>query len=239
MKTSELIKIGSIFIISAVLLILVQLGFELLSLRYQDDLEYQYIVVTLLNLVWYLGMALSFYFAIKPSLKLEFASFKALKTYEKAFFVVRGLLLMYAVQIGVTLVLDALNVFDVSNNQEAIVTLAGIGPLTQISLILFSVFLAPFTEEILFRRVLYKWLEKKSSRVLAVLLASILFGLIHGLTELSNPIVLLPYVAVGIILQIFYIRSQTLFVPIIMHSVFNLVGVTVILITTYFPSVLS
>lgn len=239
MKTSELIKIGSIFIISAVLLILVQLGFELLSLRYQDDLEYQYIVVTLLNLVWYLGMALSFYFAIKPSLKLELASFKALKTYEKAFFVVRGLLLMYAVQIGVTLVLDALNVFDVSNNQEAIVTLAGIGPLTQISLILFSVFLAPFTEEILFRRVLYKWLEKKSSRVLAVLLASILFGLIHGLTELSNPIVLLPYVAVGIILQIFYIRSQTLFVPIIMHSVFNLVGVTVILITTYFPSVLS
>ena len=239
MKTSELIKIGSIFIISAVLLILVQLGFELLSLRYQDDLEYQYIVVTLLNLVWYLGMALSFYFAIKPSLKLEFASFKALKTYEKAFFVVRGLLLMYAVQIGVTLVLDALNAFDVSNNQEAIITLAGIGPLTQISLILFSVFLAPFTEEILFRRVLYKWLEKKSSRVLAVLLASILFGLIHGLTELSNPIVLLPYVAVGIILQIFYIRSQTLFVPIIMHSVFNLVGVTVILITTYFPSVLS
>lgn len=239
MKTSELIKIGSIFIISAVLLILVQLGFELLSLRYQDDLEYQYIVVTLLNLVWYLGMALSFYFAIKPSLKLEFASFKALKTNEKALFVVRGLLLMYAVQIGVTLVLDALNAFDVSNNQEAIITLAGIGPLTQISLILFSVFLAPFTEEILFRRVLYKWLEKKSSRVLAVLLASILFGLIHGLTELSNPIVLLPYVAVGIILQIFYIRSQTLFVPIIMHSVFNLVGVTVILITTYFPSVLS
>jgi membrane protease YdiL (CAAX protease family) len=184
-------------------------------------------------------MAFGFYFAISTGLKLEFLTYKELSKSEKRMFIIRGLIYMYVVQIVVTLILDAFNLFELSNNQEAINALAAVGPLTQIFLVIFAVFLAPFTEEILFRRTLFNFIKKNSTPFLAVLLSSILFGLIHGLTELSNPVVLLPYVAVGIVLQYFYIQSKTLMVPMIMHALFNLIGVVVILVTTYFPAILS
>jgi len=236
---SEIFKILLIFILSTVILIVLQVLFELFSPRFNEDLDFSYVVVTMLNLIWYLLMAFGFYFAISSSLKQEYNAFKSMKKSERRIFIVRGLIYMYAVQIFVTLLLDAFNLFELSNNQEAINALATVGPMTQIFLVIFAVFLAPFTEEILFRRTLFSFIKKNSTPFLAVLLSSILFGLIHGLTELSNPVVLLPYVAVGIVLQIFYLKSKTLVVPIIMHALFNLVGVIVILLTTYFPSLLS
>jgi len=236
---SEIISILSIFILSTLILIVLQVLFELFSPRFNNDLDFAYIVVTGLNLIWYLLMAFGFYFAISTGLKLEFLTYKELSKSEKRMFIIRGLIYMYVVQIVVTLILDAFNLFELSNNQEAINALAAVGPLTQIFLVIFAVFLAPFTEEILFRRTLFNFIKKNSTPFLAVLLSSILFGLIHGLTELSNPVVLLPYVAVGIVLQYFYIQSKTLMVPMIMHALFNLIGVVVILVTTYFPAILS
>lgn len=236
---SELVKIVSIFLGSFIIVLGIQMGFELFSVPFQENVTYRYQIITLINLFWYISMATGFYVAIAPKLNEEFQTFTKYSKRIRRVFIVRGLLLMYAVQIGITIILDLLNMFEVSNNQMAILELAGVGPLTQISLVLFSVFLAPFTEEILFRRVLFKWLEAKSSHILAIILASILFGFIHGLTELDNPIVLLPYIGVGVVLQIFYIRSKTLMVPVAMHALFNFIGVTVILITTYFPSLLA
>lgn len=234
-KFPEIVKILSIFTISSVLLILIQSLFVIFDPNLSENSAYQYTLLTILNTFWYVSMAVLFYLAIKSALKLEFKHFKEMAKNERRVFIIRGLLTMYVVQILVTLLLDSLGLFEVSNNQEAILSLVEVGPFTQILLVIFAVFLAPFTEEILFRRTLFKWLKKMSTPLLAVLLSSILFGLIHGLTELNNPIVLLPYIGVGIVLQVFYIKSGSLIVPMIMHASFNLIGVIFILIATYVP----
>lgn len=81
-----------------------------------------------------------------------------------------------------------------------------------------AVVLAPLTEELVFRAVLYGWMRRAGGMIGAALVSGILFGLAHldVRMALANSIM-------GVVLALVYERSRSLWVPIAMHFVNNLI----------------
>ncbi len=79
-----------------------------------------------------------------------------------------------------------------------------------------SIILAPIAEECFFRGLIYPCLKKYLGVVFAALLCGLLFGAIH----MSLPQTI-PLSVFGVLLCFAYERSQTLYLPIIIHAAFN------------------
>jgi membrane protease YdiL (CAAX protease family) len=90
-----------------------------------------------------------------------------------------------------------------------------IGP--EIFLALLAIALAPVTEELLFRGILYPFIKQQGYPKLALLGTSILFGLLH-----LNLVAFVPLTFLGLSLAWLYETSDNLLAPIIAHSMFNL-----------------
>jgi membrane protease YdiL (CAAX protease family) len=87
-----------------------------------------------------------------------------------------------------------------------------------IGMVLLAGFATPFCEEILFRGVVYDWLAERLWLPLAVAISAAAFGLAH----LRYGMVVAVVTGVcGVVLALAYHYSQTLWAPIIIHSVFN------------------
>ena len=76
--------------------------------------------------------------------------------------------------------------------------------------------LGPFGEEVLFRGVLYTWL-RRWGWVLAILVSSVVFGVLHGLT----PVFLLHATAMGALLALLYEKSGSLWPGVLAHGLHN------------------
>ena len=78
------------------------------------------------------------------------------------------------------------------------------------------VFAAPIFEEVLFRGRLYGLLRTKASPMVSVLLSSLMFGLMH--LQLA---VMLEGVLMGLLFSYAYLRSRSIFAPVILHMCNN------------------
>lgn len=81
------------------------------------------------------------------------------------------------------------------------------------------VFVGPILEEVIFRGLIYTRLCRGMPCLIAALLSSVLFGLVHG-TLLH----MLYTVPMGLLLCLFYEKYRSLWAPIILHMSFNLAG---------------
>jgi len=82
-----------------------------------------------------------------------------------------------------------------------------------------AVVFAPLVEEILFRGILYGHLRRCGHRKLGLWLSSLLFAAIH-----VNLVTLLPLTLMAVCLVWLYEASDSLAVPILCHSTFNLMN---------------
>ncbi len=85
-------------------------------------------------------------------------------------------------------------------------------------------FFAPIAEETAFRGFLYGWMRKHMPVWGAAVASGLVFSLAH--TDLQ---LLLPLWAVGIILALVYERAKSLFPGMLIHGLFNLIGIILIL----------
>lgn len=90
--------------------------------------------------------------------------------------------------------------------------------------ILLAVLVAPVAEEILFRGVLLPALGRRWGMGAAILVSSVLFAIIHF--HIPS---LVPLFVFSIALSLAYIYTETIVVPIVMHSLFNAVSLMVML----------
>lgn len=92
-----------------------------------------------------------------------------------------------------------------------------------------TVFLAPVTEETLYRGLLFQSFQKKN-RALAYLLSVFIFASIHvmgyiGMSDfLTLVLCFVQYLPAGIFLAWAYEKSDTIVTPMLMHIVINLIG---------------
>lgn len=89
--------------------------------------------------------------------------------------------------------------------------------------ILSVVIIGPITEEIIFRGLVYSRLKKVMPMAVAVVLASLTFGLMHG-----QSVWIVYAFLLGIILNLVVIKTGSLWCSILLHVLFNLMGGLVI-----------
>ncbi len=87
---------------------------------------------------------------------------------------------------------------------------------TSILIIMFGVVIAPIVEELLFRALLFRWLEKRFNTSVGVVLSAIMFGAIHG-----SLVAFLPIALLGALLAILLHRTGNVWTCIGLHVVFN------------------
>ena len=85
-----------------------------------------------------------------------------------------------------------------------------------IGMFIFGGLIVPFAEELLFRGVLYLWLRQRFGIWPAVLVSSLVFGILHGEVSIGVAAAFL-----GIVLAWAYEKSQSLWSPVIIHVVNN------------------
>lgn len=102
--------------------------------------------------------------------------------------------------------------------QEAVkLFLESENPLHVVGVVLLAVVVAPIVEEAVFRAGIFRFLKGRMPLVSAILISSVLFGLVHGNLQ-SFP----GLTAVGAFLAITYNATGNLKVAIFFHSFFNL-----------------
>lgn len=136
------------------------------------------------------------------------------------------IVLVFAVGGFATLWDALLGLLGVDARPQDIVTLfAQRGDAREISIVLLSaVLLAPFTEEVLFRVLLFRWLRTRASRALVLLLPAVLFAFVHG-----SIAVFVPLAVLSLILALAYERAGHPGVPILAHAFFNLNTIVLVL----------
>jgi membrane protease YdiL (CAAX protease family) len=82
------------------------------------------------------------------------------------------------------------------------------------------VLIGPIIEEVIYRKIIFGSLNNKFSFAIAAVMSSTLFGIVHMSWELF-----LAYFLVGYILCYLYIKTNTLFAPIIVHGLLNLIPI--------------
>lgn len=94
-------------------------------------------------------------------------------------------------------------------------------------MIITAVICAPIFEEIVFRGIIQKGLINKGVRpVNAILMASVIFGLVHG-----NPWQFVGAVLLGCVLGLVYYKTKSLLLPMLLHSFNNLCSTILIVYT--------
>ena len=85
-----------------------------------------------------------------------------------------------------------------------------------------SFMIIPFTEELVFRGVIFGELKNKIHPVLAAVISSLIFGILHGVS------VHIGYAFIcGIVLSLVYYYTGSIWVSYIVHALFNLIGSSV------------
>lgn len=94
--------------------------------------------------------------------------------------------------------------------------------------------LAPLVEEVLFRGLLYRALRRRQSVALAAVLSSLAFAVIHTEIVVSQPLALINLTLLAVLWAVLYERTGSLVVPIVAHSVFNLMSIGQVLLLSRF-----
>lgn len=94
-----------------------------------------------------------------------------------------------------------------------------------VALSFIAVVIAPVAEEMVFRGGLFGYLRTRMHRSFAVMIPSLLFGLVHGNLRAFPLLVIL-----GMINSVAYERTGRLATPIIVHALVNLTSIVVILL---------
>ena len=101
------------------------------------------------------------------------------------------------------------------------------------ALVFSVVVLVPFIEELLFRGFLQNWLKNRLSKINAVLLTSAIFSIFHFAPSqgVGNIELIVSLFVLSCFLGYIYERQKSLFAPIFMHSIFNMVSIILIIVT--------
>ncbi|WP_077324411.1 CPBP family intramembrane glutamic endopeptidase [Virgibacillus siamensis] len=157
-------------------------------------------------------------FLMKPDMKTAYTR-DASSAGMMAVWVITGVIMAYLAQ-GLAGVIES-NVFGIrpgSQNTEAIMSIARAAPVFMI----IPALIAPIMEEIIFRKIIFGVLYKRTNFFLAALLSSFIFGIIHG-----EPEHILIYASMGFVFAFLYVQTKRIIVPILVHMLLNSISVIV------------
>lgn len=117
---------------------------------------------------------------------------------------------------------------NVQTNDQVVLQIGQYAPLTMYAVLLGSVIIAPFCEEIFFRGFLLSGLLHELSPVWAVVISALLFAIAH-----VDPGSFVPLFAIGLCLGFLRLRSGSTWASISLHILNNLLGSVLIILAFY------
>ncbi|MBR1843159.1 MAG: CPBP family intramembrane metalloprotease [Oscillospiraceae bacterium] len=142
-----------------------------------------------------------------------------------------GYTYFFAAMFAVSLIMQLVLSGELNPNQAAVDSQAKLNPNAMLAV---GVFLAPVCEEVLFRGVVFGTIQRKS-RAAAYIVSAVLFALYHLsgylIEDFSWELLLMAaeYIPAGIVLAWCYERGKSVYAPIFLHMIINLVSITVTL----------
>ncbi len=141
--------------------------------------------------------------------------------------------LMLVTSIALNYAITTLTGLDGSQNQNELIKIFGDYPLL---LVFQALIFAPIIEELMYRGLLFGMLQKRS-QVFAIVFSSFFFGMAHVYPSLFDgkfmDLLFLPtYFMLGFWLNRAYIKTKSLYTPVILHFINNAIGVFAIYLSS-------
>jgi len=133
------------------------------------------------------------------------------------FVIISGFVILYLLNYGLTLIYEELGIRGTSDNQQAIEM--ALAASTGIFMLLAVILLAPFVEEIIFRKLLFGVVEEKLKfpPILAIIISAIIFAAIHAID-----VFFFQYFAMAIVLCGSYsLFKNNIYIPMGIHLINN------------------
>lgn len=131
-------------------------------------------------------------------------------------------LALFVQSIAANIEVNLLGVDPGSENTQVIVDLIKTTPL----LIVVTSIIGPILEEIIFRKIIFRVIYKRTNFIIGALISSIIFAIVHG-----EPEHLLLYASMGFTFAFLYVKTNRIIVPIFAHIMMNTI---VVIIQTLF-----
>lgn len=187
----------------------------------ETQLEDQAFAITFntgLNFLIYGVLTLLYIYFFKRLLQFDFNLVKEnLSETVKYSLIGFGVMMMFVVIIGI--VYQYLGITETSVNQATLDFMFEEGRIIDwVFLAIFTILFAPIVEEFVFRKAVMTFFKKVP--LVAIIISGIAFGYIHVAS--GDYIQIIYYMLIGMVLGLFYVLSKyNIYVPIIMHMIFN------------------
>ena len=207
-----------------------------------DDAIANFAILGLINLVW--GLLFGAWLVYQARIYLcinQWYYFKSNPT-RSILYIVLGFLALVLISLSSTAILIHIFDFEIDpQNQQYIVEILNSGAVGFLSMIMYAVILAPIIEELVFRKGVFELITNRFGVVAAIIGNSFLFAFIHVMFEFIDPetstqyMNILPYFIPGLVISIIYYRSgKLIMIPIIIHILYNAMGIFAIFIEGLF-----
>jgi len=189
-----------------------------------QNLDVHAIGLERIDLMYAALMTLSSMALAHPLLQSSWNAFKK-DVFGNLLVIIKTFFWMIGLSLVINILITNLTGMNQSQNQNTIIGIFRSYP----NLVIFQALIyAPIVEELLFRGLLYPVFSRKSIR-LGILISSLLFGFSHVLQALVlgqfQDLWFLPtYVGLGALLNLAYVKTNSLHVSIIIHFLNNLLG---------------
>lgn len=155
---------------------------------------------------------------MKPDMKME-RNRNAANFGEIILWSIAGLLMAWGAQfLATTIEMELLGIEVGSENTANIMEIIRVAPL----FIIIPALVAPILEEIIFRKIIFGSLYRRTNFFIAATLSALVFGIIHG-----EPLHILIYASMGYVFAFLYVKTKRIIVPIIVHMAMNSISVIV------------
>ncbi|MBI9009742.1 MAG: CPBP family intramembrane metalloprotease [Tenericutes bacterium] len=211
----------------------IETSFEFASYTYEIGFDVSDTFYTISNLLPVLICAFAFLMIDKESFKADLNDFKKKKKqYIGQIF--SGFFMVYAALLVANLILELIGVLGTSENEMAIQSLFSNDPLQLFLLFLLLCVFTPIVEEVVFRKIIYTFIEPRSNYIIAIIVTGAIFGLMHVLA-FGDFIQSIPYIFMGLTFgYIYYRANKNIYVTIGVHFLNNLFSYLIYFIAIVF-----
>lgn len=177
-------------------------------------------------------LSIFFIFVDKLAFKTNWKEFKLNpKKYLGQIFT--GYFILFASLLLASIILEYLGVNETSQNEATIRGYFEKDTFRLIVLFFMLCIFTPIVEEVIFRKVVYNFIEPKASKIVAIIGTGVVFGLMHVITY-GDFIQSIPYILMGIALGYVYYRSnKNIYVSIGAHFLNNFVTYVMYVLVLY------
>lgn len=138
--------------------------------------------------------------------------------------IVSGFVMVYAALLVANIILEIIGVYVTSQNEMTISSMFTDSPLQLVLLFFLLCVFTPIVEEVVFRKIIFTFVEPKLGHITAIISTGLIFGIMH-VAAYQDFIQAIPYVFMGLTFGYIYWRAnKNIYVTIGVHFLNNLLS---------------